>query len=44
LADPRLVLPPDLERLADGRGRKCLGYELGEVFLYVSCAAASLRG
>jgi hypothetical protein len=44
LADPRFVLPPDLERLADRRGGERLGYELREVFLYASWAAASLRG
>jgi hypothetical protein len=44
LADPRFVLPPDLERLTDRRGGEPLGYELREVFLYASWAAASLRG
>src|SRR5258708_4776636 len=44
LADPRFVLPPDLERLADRRGGERFGYELREVFLYASWAAASLRG
>jgi hypothetical protein len=44
LTDPRFVLPPDLERLADRRDGKSFGYELREVFLKASWAAASLRG
>lgn len=44
LADPRLVLEPDLERLATrGLGDRC-GYRLAEVFLKASCASGSAFG
>ena len=37
-ADPRLVLKPDLERLAGSRFRQCLNYQASKVFLKASCA------
>ena len=44
LADPRLVLEPDLERFARrGLGDRG-GYRLGEVFLKASCASGSVFG
>ena len=44
LADARLVLEPDLERLAARRLGDGLGYRLGEVFLKASWAASSAFG
>jgi hypothetical protein len=44
LADPRLVLEPDLERLAAGGLGERGGYRLAEAFLKPSCAAGSVFG
>ena len=44
LADPGLVLEPDLERLAAGRLGERGGYRLGEAFLKRSWAAGSVFG
>ena len=44
LADPGLVLEPDLQRLVAGRGRQGVAYDVGEVFLKASCAASSACG
>ncbi len=44
LADARLILEPDLNRLASRLRRQDLGYVGGEVFLKASCASASFFG
>src|SRR4051794_15386949 len=44
LADPRLVLEPDLDRLAGGVLGQRRRHQAGEVFLNASCAAGSLAG
>ena len=44
LADARLILEPDLNRLARRLRRQDLGYVGGEVFLKASCASASFFG
>jgi hypothetical protein len=44
LADARLVLEPDLERLAAGGLGDRRGYRLGEAFLKASCASGSVFG
>jgi hypothetical protein len=44
LADPRLVLEPDLDRLAGRLWRQNLGYPGSEVFLKAACASASFFG
>ena len=41
LANPRFVLPPQLDRLTLRAGRNRGGRQVGEVFLCASCAAAS---
>ena len=44
LADPRLVLEPDLERpAARGLGDRC-GYRLAKVFLKAACASGTAFG
>lgn len=44
LADPRLILEPDLNGLIPSAIRQGVGYDRGEVFLNVSCASGSEFG
>ena len=44
LADPGLVLEPDLDGLVGGLGRQGFGYARGEVFLKAVCASISFLG